>query len=241
MLSDRAIQAAADQFRLARAAPPDPSAAAATPALDVLLDASLSMTSGDGSKEQLARALGLLLLRLCQVAGVRGSLTMLRGARSRAVDGSEADRIAQIPFDGAMPLSQLVAGVAPAPNAWRVFVSDLLEPGDPAAWLTPLADAARLWLIQVLDPWELQPQPVARLRLRDAESDEVLTVCVDDAAIAAYRARLDTHQSALRAACTAVGGILMTIPSAAGLAAVCREQLVPAGLLTAISAVEPLA
>jgi hypothetical protein len=201
----------------------------------LLLDASLSMTSGDGSKEQLIRELAILLLRLCRPAGIRGSVVALRGAgRNRIVESGDADRILHVPFDGDSPLLPSLDGEALGPaGAWRVVISDFLWPGDPVPLVRSVAsDAGRLWLVQVLDDWELNPGPDGPAVLRDVETDETVELVLDESAIESYRARLNELCQTLDRACRACDATLSTVSASVGLEKLCSDWLVPAGLVT---------
>jgi hypothetical protein len=230
MLSDRAIRSSIERFQLA--APPS----SASPAsLRILLDASLSMTSGDGSKEQLARELAILLLRLSAAAGLDGSLCALRGrGRNRTIDAAEADRVVHIPFDSDTALVRSLDDESLGPaGADRVIISDFLWPDDP----TPLVQAAasgvnRLWLVQLLDEWELNPHPAGRTVLHDVETEDMVELALDHSAIAEYSARLASLRDRIERCCKAVGDSLISVSAAVGLERLCADWLVPAGLLS---------
>jgi hypothetical protein len=238
MISDRAIRGALERFRLTTSL----GSAASGCRLQVLLDASLSMGSGDGAKEQLARELTILLLQLSQRAGLRGTLRALRGAgRDREIPDSESGRVAHIPFDGSQALAESLkeATLSAGRGTLRVVISDFLSPADPQPLVRQTAEGADgLWAIQIMDEAELNPVPGGLTVLHDVETEEMLEVVMDHAAITAYRSRLDQLCADLSQACSAVGASLTTVSAAVGLEKLCADWLVPTKLLCAIEARE---
>jgi uncharacterized protein (DUF58 family) len=231
LLSDRAIRACREQFRLAC------SPAGAGPAvLEVVLDASLSMTSSDGAKEQLARELAALLLDLAADAGLRATVLAARGTgRNRSIDATDSARLFQLPFDGCQTLAECVrgeyAGLAHA--AVRIVVSDFLFPDDPNALIEQLAMSAdRLFVVQLLDDAELHPTPTGWIKLCDIETEETIELEMHESAIAEYTARLEALRDTLARACAgAPAATFVTVCAADGLERICIDHLLPAGLL----------
>ncbi|GEM_PF-6357870 len=235
MLSDRAIRVCREQFRLA--CPPSGRSPAV---LDVVLDASLSMTAGDGAKEQVSRELAALLLDLAADAGLRGSLLAARGTgRNRTIEAADSARVLQLPFDGCQSLVECLrdecAGLGQA--AIRVVVSDFLFPDDPRGLIGQLAGSAdRLFVIQLLDDAELHPSPLGRVTLCDIETDETFERELDESAVAEYTARLDGLRATLAEACnTATAATLVTVSAADGIERLCGDQLLAAGLLQRVA------
>ncbi len=231
MISDRSIRAARDQFQLVVTA----ADAMQFSRLQIVLDASLSMTSGDGSKEQIARELTILLLQLSESAGIRGSVYALRGAdRNRTFETAENAKVATIPFDGTELLANCWARdvLLTSPNTMRVVISDFLFPGDPAPLVSQAADGAgRLWLVQLLDEWELQPVPSGPMALLDIETEQSTELMLDEATIARYVESLAKLRDQWTVASRSVSAQFVTASAAAGLERLCSDQLVPAGLL----------
>ncbi len=113
----------------------------------------------------------------------------------------------------------------------RVVVSDFLQPDDPAPQLTRLAiGAALLIVVQVLDPWELDPATEGATALHDCESDARLDLVLDAAVIARYRGRLQRLCASVEHATRRVGGRFATV-AAARLSTMCRDALLPAGIV----------
>lgn len=231
MISDRAIRAALDQFRLAL---PSGSAPAAV-GLEIILDASLSMTAGDGSREQRARELSILLLKLSETAGLRGRVCAFRGSeRNRIFGPVDASKLIQVPFDGVHTLGDSWRNeLSDNPDsAWRVVISDFLFPGDPGALVEKAsAGVSKLWVVQLLDEWELHPSPAGASSLVDIETEQSVELILDEAAISDYVARLDALRGSMADACRTVGASWITASVAPELSGFCRRHLVPAGLL----------
>jgi hypothetical protein len=236
MISDRALRAALDQFRLAVA----PNSAPPPAEIQVVLDASLSMAAGDGSKEQRARELSILLLKLAERANIHARALLLRGSnRNRVVEPAEIHRLPQIAFDGTQEFSDSWREEfcdAPAPS-WRVIISDFLWPGDPRPVVEKAArSVSRSWFIQMLDEWELHPPPAGASALVDVETDQSVELILDETAIGGYIARLDSLRGNMADACRTVGALWISESAAIELFVFCRQHLVPTGLLEEVSA-----
>ena len=231
MISDRAIRAALDRFRLAS----DPTGERPVSELQIVLDASLSMTSGDGSKDQLAREVAILLMKLAQAAGWPSSVCLLRGeGRHRTFEVADVSKVVHAPFDGSQSLVEIWGPetTCSTPGARRVVVSDFLFPDDPTPLLRLASEGIeKLWLLQLLDAWELEPIAAGPIALIDVESEETVEVMLDLKAIEHYRGRLSHLRETLANACQSVGASLVTVSADTGLVNLCSDWLVPAGLL----------
>jgi hypothetical protein len=231
MISDRAIRAALERFRLAV-----PAESAPRPTdLEVVLDASLSMTAGDGSKEQCARELSILLLRLSEAAELHGSVHIIRGVgRTRVIEAQDLANLAHVAFDGVQSLGDAWELQPTGRDAftWRVVISDFLFRDDPLPLVERAATgAAKLWLVQLLDEWELHPSPGGASSLVDIETEQTVELMLDEPAIDGYRARLEALRGGLWDACKTVAASWITASAASELGDFCRQHLVPAGLL----------
>lgn len=173
------------------------------PALDVLVDASASMrvTSGKAAATQALRQAFVFW-------GDRG------GARPRAYEVEDLGAPPPLRRDGV-----------------RVVLSDFLRPDDPHAVITRLAvGAALLVVVQVLDPWELEPTPDGALALLDCETGQRLDLVLDASVVARYRERLARLCASVTTATRRVGGRCATV-AASALAGMCRQALLPAGIV----------
>jgi len=236
MISDRNIRTALERFRFAIPA----SGNSTGTALEVVLDATMSMTTGDGSKESLARELSMFLLQLGEPSGIRTSLTVSKGGgRDRVIPASDVARLPFVAFDAVEPFSsagsELAHGAA-APT-YRVVVSDLLIPADFETLVARFArHVAQLWIIQILAAADRDPEAGGRMLLRDLETDETVEVTLDEASIEGYRSRLNQLCDRIKSACQATGATLVTVLAEVDLNELCDQYLVPAGLIARTTA-----
>jgi hypothetical protein len=230
MINDRAIRRVLDQFSLH---------VDHTVAFDhsddvqVILDASASMAAGDGSKEQRARELAIVLLRVSARAGRAAMLWAARGAeRDRVCEASDSERLTHLPFDGTCSLAQRWPNDVVSSSGVRIVLSDFLFPANPRSIIErAAAGAGKLYVVQVLDPEEINPQPGGRTRLIDAESEESVVIALDPPTIDRYKDKLSLLRQSYADACTAAGAVWISLSARDELEAVCRERLVAAGLL----------
>lgn len=167
-----------------------------SPALDVVADLSASMGS-TAAKERATRDLVEAFARWGERAG--GRVRRLRGGggafddAERAKLGDGADREIA-PRDGLRP------------NAARVVVSDFLVEDDPAPVVRRLAArAAHLDVIQLLDPWELDPTDEGPVTLVDVETGARLDLDLGARARRAYTVRLARLRASVERAARSVG------------------------------------
>ena len=94
----------------------------------------------------------------------------------------------------------------------RVFISDLLWPGDPFPFVRRLADGAAMTIIvQLLAASDLAAPPRGNFRLIDSESDELVEVFVDAGAQSRYRQALQQHQQNWSDASRKLGAVMSTM------------------------------
>jgi uncharacterized protein (DUF58 family) len=193
-----------------------------SPALDVIADASASMSSTP-QKEQALRDLVEACVFWSLRAGGRPRRLLAGGA---ALDAEDA-----LHLGGRDALSLLPAPPL-RPRGVRVLISDFLRPADPAPDVRLLAaGAAQLIVLQLLDPWELAPAADGEARtLVDAEDGARLDAPFDARTVAAYVARLARLTAGLERAVRAAGGRFVRL-AAAPPPAMFREALLPAGVL----------
>lgn len=190
------------------------------PFVDVAVDTSASLAVTPG-KERAVRSLVGALRHWGASAGV--------GVRCAALGGGPLDENS-LAFDDkatapALPLVPL------RPRGVRVLVTDGLWADDPAPLLhRMMATAVRFVCLQVLDPWELQPEAVGAVAMVDAETGERRELQLDRGTIVAYRQRLQRLCDALRGAVLAGGGVHVQVP-ADELATMCARDLLPAGVV----------
>jgi hypothetical protein len=112
--------------------------------------------------------------------------------------------------------SALLPLAALKPRSLRFLLSDFLFAADPAPELRRLAaGAAHVVVVQLLDPWELDPRADGPLTLVDCESGARLDVELAGEALRGYHARLDRLRGAVERAVRSAGGSFATIAAAA--------------------------
>lgn len=206
-----------------------------SPRLEILLDASRSMTTGDGQKERLARQLVSLFARLAGFAGGRPAIIPLNDERPLRPLGLESlEGLAALPFSGVGTLPDLLAEslVPLKPQSVRIVISDFLFPHDPDPLLRRLAaGAGALWVIQLLGAWEADPGELGGRRMIDIEAGGQVDLLVNKKAINAYKQRLARLQEGLTRGCRRVHARYVVLIAERGLAAVCRDELCSAEML----------
>ncbi len=212
-----------------------------SPRTDVLLDGSRSML-GSGPPElrvhkaRVAKQLTTLFARLVSRLGGRPKLFVSGDGPAVDLPLEQLHRLSDWPFAGAGSLAEQVnEGLVPLRRqSVRIVVSDFLFPHDPIPLVRRLAgDASTLWIVQVLSGFESDPTSAGGKRLVDGETGAELDLVIDDVAIARYKQRLTRLQGALATACRQFHARYAIVVADAGLAAVCRSELCPAGMLRA--------
>ena len=190
------------------------------PRVDIVLDASASMASTAAK----ARALRDLGLALAVWARDSGSTARWLAAGGAQVADPETLALAGAP-EGLLPEEPL------RPRGLRAVVSDFLAAGDPALWLRRLAaGAAHLYVIHLLDPWELAPTSDGPHTLVDCETGERADVDLSAGVIASYRERLQRLIDGVRECVQRLSGTYALVPAGPP-RAMFREHLLPQGLL----------
>jgi uncharacterized protein (DUF58 family) len=230
MISERSISRVLDQFSLHVNYT---LAHDRTEDVQIILDASASMTAGVGLKERRARELAIALLRIAARNGRSATLSAARGAdRDRVVEACDSERLAHLPFDGTSTLAQRWPDHLAASSGVRIVLSDFLFPGNPKMIVERVAaGTGKLFLVQLLDPEELNPQSGGRTRLVDVETEEAIVLAIDPPTVERYKSRLKLLQQSYADACEAAGAVWISISVSDELEEICRERLVTAGLL----------
>ena len=87
-----------------------------------------------------------------------------------------------------------------------IIISDFYDKGgyeEPIRYL--LASGADIYAMQILSPWELQPELAGDLKLIDVEDGDAAEVTVTSALLASYKKTLNTFCQSLHDYCTARG------------------------------------
>lgn len=206
-----------------------------SPRTEILLDASRSMRTGGVVKARVARELAALFALLSGRVGGKPAIWPIndsRPARSLSIEGLEV--LERVPFDGQGTLVDALEenAISLKRQAVRIVVSDFLFPHDPGALVRRLAkEASTLWIIQLLNSWEAQPQQWGGRRLIDVESQREVDLFLDRRSIAGYLERLGRLRDELARSCRRAHASFATLVADRGLLALCREELSAAGMV----------
>ena len=205
-----------------------------TPHLDVLLDASRSMTLEGTAKGPATLALAAFFATAARNAGFSHSAWQM-GQDVRPVGNGSG---VPLSWEGiSFEHRGSPGGVNKVASSWRprgvrVLLSDLLWEGDPLVTLRPLAERASVTLVlQVLAEVDANPVEGSSLRLVDSETEQIHEIHVDAIAARRYRDRLARHQENWHAACRQVGALFATMIAEDVLRAWNVDELVAAGIL----------
>ena len=215
-----------------------------SPRMEILLDASRSMTSVDPTgplsesasmKAQAARQLaGLFALLGGNLGGRPALIPITDHTPLEALPFESLDGLNTLPFDGSRTLREaLDAHAIPLKRQTvRVVISDFLFPHDPDLLLRRLAgDASVLWILQVLNAWEAKPTTLGGRKLVDLETTEEANLQVVEKTIADYSARLLALQQELARACRRVHATFAILIAERGLLDLCGNELCAAEIL----------
>ena len=132
---------------------------------------------------------------------------------------------------GAGPAEPQLPQLPLRPGGVRVLLTDGLWRTDPTPLLHGLcAGAGRIFCLQLLDPWELDPVAEGAVTLVDCENGERREVQLDPRTIANYRGRVQRLVDGMRTTVIAQGGTFALV-SADALAAMCARDLLPAAVV----------
>jgi len=206
-----------------------------SPRSEILLDASLSMTTGGAAKSLVARQLAGMFSMLSGQLGGRPRIVPIDDSRPLARLGlDDLERLGPMPFSGKRTMNELVTEnlIPLSRQAVRIVISDFLFPHDPAALVKKLAaDASAIWIIQLLNEWEADPTPIGGRRLVDVETAAETDLLLDRNTVSQYRGRLGRVQEELAQACRRAHGRFAKLVADRGLTALCRSELCAADML----------
>lgn len=197
-----------------------------SPAAEIVADlsASMAVTSGkERALRDLVEAFALWIVRgggqprRHAAGGGRfddaESAPIAASADSPAAASAFASAAAAAPAAG--PLS-LLPSEPLRPRSVRVLISDFLVEHDCAPDLRRLASgAAELVVVQLLDPWELEPQLEGATTLVDCEGRGRLDVDAGARTISAYRERLGRLCAGVEGAARGAGAAYVRVTAAA--------------------------
>jgi uncharacterized protein (DUF58 family) len=211
--------------------------------LALLVDTSASMRFGTPSKlrqaSRLAAGLAAVALtgedRVAAVAGADGVLSVLRGATGHGATGKLLALLDGLVARGQTDLAGLAtaATAAAGGRALCVILSDLLDPaGALAGARAARARGHEVAIVEVLDPFEIEPPDLAGLDLEDDETGEIVTL-PRAGFLDAYRAALAAHRSEVDAGAAELSAPVVRVSTAdafdAALLAALRAGLLRGG------------
>jgi hypothetical protein len=201
------------------------------PRVEILLDVSRSMAVEE-VKAQCAVDLVAILATAARAGGFQAVIA-LAGEQPEIVDIHHFEREGA-GFEGRSPWSASLSASLSClrTGSMRVLVSDFLFPHEAGQLVRPLrVGVGGFALVQVLGRADREPPMGEALRLADAETDGVLDLVLDRRSCERYRERLSRLSDGLEAECRRGGGSFVAVDAGSELERVCRDRLVPAGVL----------
>lgn len=186
-----------------------------TPHLDLVLDGSRSMSLEGTAKATASAQLAALLATAAANAQCSHAVWLSSEGFNRLPnDTLTASAWERLEYDSKRTPDQAFDILAPKLRRMgiRVFISDLLWPGNPLQTVRRLREgAAALFVIQLLASEDATPPEHGSIRLVDSETDEVTEIYIDAATQKQYAENLAQLQQSWDEACRQCGAQLTTI------------------------------
>ncbi|HXT11783.1 MAG TPA: DUF58 domain-containing protein [Candidatus Angelobacter sp.] len=186
-----------------------------TPHLDLVVDGSRSMSLEDSEKSAAAAKLTALLATAAANAQCSHAVWLSGDGFNRIPnDTLAASAWDKLEFASKRTPDQAFDILAPKLRRLgiRVFISDLLWPGNPLQTVRRLREgAAMLFVIQLLAREDANPPEHGSVRLVDVETDEVTEIYIDSNTQKQYAENLAQLQQSWDGACRQCGAQLTTI------------------------------
>ena len=186
-----------------------------SPHLDIILDASRSMTLATSAKTQAALGLASVLAIAAENAGFSHNAWLAREHCTPVVNGANRPSTWQsldFDFSGNTAEAFMHASQLFRRQGMRILVSDLLWMAEPLAVLQALTESASaVAVVQLLARDDADPPERGRVRLIDSETGEQHEIFIDDAAINRYRNALARHRQNWHRACRQAGAVLVNL------------------------------
>lgn len=191
----------------------------------LVVDNSASMNFGEPEKlavaQKVSAAIGMTALlggdavRLVNGSQVAPPLQHLRG---RANARNLMTRIETLE-SGGKSISQAAQSLlkGSVKNGLVVLVSDGLDEELPQTIRVLGGRGFEVWMIQILDDGELEPDLEGDLRLIDSENDQIAEITVNRDTLQAYKTNLQVHIEALKQALQRTGGKHLLLPTSESL------------------------
>jgi uncharacterized protein (DUF58 family) len=199
-----------------------------SPRLELLLDASLSMAVSP-EKAARAREVADLVATLGRRAGLEVVLVSVGKSPLRAVGAEIRTVLSHVQLDGAEPFDVALRRAPPLMTCGlRVVVSDFLFESEPERLAERWArGTTALYLLQVLDPEDLEPTGGAGARLLDSETGEALERVLTSQVLETYGKRFSAHQRLWQHASARVRASFATASAAYAVDALAGTALAP--------------
>ena len=186
-----------------------------TPHLDLILDASRSMNLPDSAKPGgLARLAAMLATAAANAQCTQAVWLSGEGFQRLPNDALVPSAWDKLSLESQRSPEQSLAMIPPKFRRLgvRVFVSDLLWPGEPLQLLRHFRDgAAALYVIQLLAQEDVTPPEHGNLRVVDSETGEETEIYIDSGLARQYTENLARQQQAWSDACRQCGAQMTTI------------------------------
>lgn len=186
-----------------------------TPHLDLVIDGSRSMSlEGSAKPRAVAQLAALLSTAAANAQCTRAVWLSGEGFHRLANDAHPASTWDGLELTSRRTVDQALEILGPKLRRLgvRVFISDLLWPGQPLHTIRRLSDgAAAVFVIQLLGRDDATPPEHGNIRLVDSETDALTEVYVDASIARQYQDNLAQLQEAWNDACRQCGAHLTTL------------------------------
>jgi uncharacterized protein (DUF58 family) len=185
------------------------------PHLDLVLDASRSMSLEASAKRRAALGLAAVFAVAAENAAFSHQLWLARDRCIPVANGAHRPSTwpaLELDHDGHTADALTRGPAAFRRQGMRALLSDLLWLDEPLSVLRRLAQgAAAVVVVQVLADADRNPPERGRVRLVDSETGEQCELFLDDEAIRRYRDALARHQQNWQRACRQAGATMVSL------------------------------
>jgi uncharacterized protein (DUF58 family) len=203
--------------------------------LYLVVDNSASMNFGEPDKSEVASKLAAALGTIALIGGdavrlVNGSQSAPpnQPLRGRANGRNLFTRLEKLePGDKSISLAAQSLLKGSVKNGLVILVSDGLDEALPQAIRALGGRGFEVWMAQVLDDGEIDPDLEGDLRLIDSENDQIAEITVNRDTLTAYKTNLARHIDALRQAVQRTRGKHMLIPTGESLEQTITRRMKP--------------
>lgn len=206
------------------------------PIIELIIDISRSMFY-HAEKARLTAALGFLVIQAATAAGASIRVHTLTGSKAAQIDAARFRSHTWLPEAlHAQDFSPPEPGcIELRPNSVRIFLSDLLYPGDPTHTLNHLGGRGSMLIL--LAPFlssESSPKWQGHCDLIDVESNTHHPGKIDSAFLNRYHIAYSNHMAAWSGAATRHQAVIARIPAHISFPEAIFKHAVPAGAFSPI-------